>query len=136
MGDQQSQQYRRLDQRGALTAYTPGVYKVQTKTSYASPGPGLPPPAPTILNYSFPVKAPDSVSKGGAVGVPTSIWSAVQLADPVTSQGYPIGPDATIDIQELIMPWRWWDGSTIPGVQPWGPSSAEHIVQFHCQHNQ
>jgi hypothetical protein len=113
----------------SLTCSVPGDYMVQSVTTYISTNPITQPPGPTTENISWSILPPDTIAKGGAVGVPTSTMMAVQLVDPVTADGVSIGPNPAGMIQEHFPAARWWNGDQW-AERPWGPSAPSFQFSF------
>jgi len=112
-----------------LVSTIPGTYTVTATSSYQSSNPTVGPPPTTTVSNTITIPAPDAVTKGGGVGVPTRADTIRMMTDPVTAGGQPIEGYFIGQIQESIVPFLWWDG-TGGGSATWGPSALSPTFYF------
>ena len=112
-----------------VVSSVPGVYVITAVTTYTSSNPSVGPPGQTTVSGTITIPAPDGVTKGGGVGGQAPVDTAIQMTDPVTAGGQPIGPDFIGNIQEDILPFIWWDG-TDGGDSGWGPPAPSPQFNF------
>ena len=113
-----------------IPAVIPGTLTVFAVVSYQTSYPNGNPVQPNTVFASIYLNPPDTVTKGGAIGVPIALGSTAQLSLAVTAAGQPIGQYANGSVLELLSEIDYTNDNKVAADPDFGPLDPSESFYF------